>query len=61
MKTNKKRKCNLNVKVKIKKPYLLHDWSHGVDLTMCKRSAVAPSNTSQILRQNKQLELKATH
>ena len=29
-------KCDVVVSVKIKKPNLLHDRSHGVDLTMCK-------------------------
>ena len=37
MKKNLKNvKCEVNVSMKIKKPNLLHDWSHGVDLTMCK-------------------------
>ena len=29
-------KCDVNVSVKLKKRNLLHDWSHDVDLTMCK-------------------------
>ena len=29
-------KCDMNVSVKIKKPKHLHDWSHGVALTVCK-------------------------
>ena len=27
-------KCDVNVSVKIEKPNLLHDWSHGLDLKM---------------------------
>ena len=35
-KTIKNVKCDVNVGVKANKPNLLHDWLHGVDLTMCK-------------------------
>ena len=31
-------KCDVNVRLKIKKPRLLPAWLHGVDLTMCKSS-----------------------
>ena len=30
-------KCDVDVRMKIKKPNLLHDWLHDVDFTMCKQ------------------------
>ena len=31
-------KCDVNVRIKIKKSRLLHAWLHGVDLAMCKQT-----------------------
>ena len=36
MKTYENVKCDVNVRIKIKKPGLFHVWLFGVDLTMCK-------------------------
>ena len=30
-------KCDVDVRMKIKKPNLLHEWLHDVDFTMCKQ------------------------
>ena len=37
MKRHSKVKCDVNVKIKNKKPDPLHDKLHGVDLIMCKQ------------------------
>ena len=36
MKTYENVKCDVNVRIEIKKPRLFHVWLFGVDLTMCK-------------------------
>ena len=36
MKTYENVKCDVNVRIKIKKPHLFHALLFGVDLTMCK-------------------------
>ena len=36
MKTYENVKCDVNVRIKIKKPPLFQVWLFGVDLTMCK-------------------------
>ena len=36
MKTYENVKCDVNVRIKIKKSRLFHVWLFGVDLTMCK-------------------------
>ena len=43
MKTYENVKCDVNVRIKIKKSRLYHVWLFGVDLTMCKL------NKSQII------------
>ena len=54
-------KCDVNVRIKIKKPCLFHVWLFGVDLKMCKLNKVQSySLCSQILRQNTLLEWQDT-
>ena len=60
-KTHENVKCDVKVRINIKKPRLFHVWLFGVDLTMCKlnkRPIIFVMR--QILRQNTLVEWQDT-